>query len=141
MGNVPVRRIETECSRARLGGEKGFASFVNRADGTEGAGGQVARAEVRFGASSPFFDEVVVEDTADGTANDGDKASCPFFGDFHAHFGGHSFDDARNKAFDDFFFDEVAAEVHTRGGTGCDPQLDDFFVRGVVETVDQTELL
>ena len=102
---------------------------------------KMARAEVSLGSAAPFLDEVVVQSSADCAADHGDEAGGPFFGNFDTELGGDALDNTRDETLDDFFFDEVAAEINSSSSRGGDPQLDDFIVGRVIESVNQAELL
>lgn len=123
------------------GGQERLAERVGFGERGHTAVMEMARAEVSLGAAAPFLDEVIVEGGADCTADHGYEAGSPFLGDFDTQLGGNAFDNTRDETFDDFFFDEVAAQVNSCGSRGGNPELDDFIVGRVIESVDQAEFL
>ena len=124
---MKVRSIRSKAKRreADLGSriERCFRDYGER----ERLGGQHAAARSKClcrkwaGAMSPGTDEIIIQACADQRTGYRDQPSCPFFDHFPAGLRGDALDNAWNEFVDDFFFEQLAADVDTGGAGGGDP--------------------
>src|SRR6266702_1317779 len=109
-----VTRLKTHGSRRRSRSERtGFRSgLLLRMDGGYLVPGfEVTLAKMGLGALTPGANEIVIEACANNRTGKGDEASGPFLDHLGAGFGGNALNDARHKAVDHFFFQQLAADV------------------------------
>ena len=98
-------------------------------------------AEVRPGTLPPGAQEIVVQSRADQRTRKWNEPPRPFFYDFCACLRRDTLDDARHESADYFFLQQLAADVHTSGAGGCDPQFSSFLFGVEFEPIDETKLL
>ena len=88
---------------------------------------QMPLAKMKLGAASPFADETITFRAPPSPRSTPELGGRSIFGDFGAHLCGHALHDARYKAFDYFFFNDISAEVETRRGSRSNPEMHDLF--------------
>ena len=92
-------------------------------------------------AVAPGTYKIVIEPRANGRTSNRNHAPRPFLNSLFAGLRCNPLNDFGHEAIDYFFFQNLAADVHS-SGAGCrDPEFGRLFVGVVFETVDQAELL
>ena len=123
-------------NRRRAGAKRGP---VAHAAGDECS--KMLLAEMRLGASAPGADKVVIQSRANRRTGNRNHPSRPLLDDFGAGLRGDALNHFRHKPIDHFFFQQFAADVHSGGAGGGNPELRGFVVGVVFETVEQAQFL
>src|SRR5579872_7219310 len=94
-----------------------------------------------LGPLSPSPDEIVIQRRTNHRTSNWDQTAGPFFDRLFARLDRDPLNHLGHESIDDFFFQQLAADIYTSGAGGRNPEFCRLFVGVVFESIHQAEFL